>query len=113
MIAREDLELKMKAVAAELEKDRNRMYHALDVLPVKDFEARDALNHEIAASIGEQRAWRKMWEWVSENYRPESERNFTEGPSPLNGRSRAEEMADFGPYQTEMNREFDSDGRLA
>ena len=74
MIAREDLELKMKAVAAELEKDRNRMYHALDVLPVKDFEARDALNHEIAASIGEQRAWRKMWEWVSENYRPESER---------------------------------------
>lgn len=71
MIAREDLELKMKAVASELEKERNRMYHALDVLPVKDFEARDALNHEIAASIGEQRAWRKMWEWVSENYRPE------------------------------------------
>lgn len=97
MIAREDLELKMKAVAAELEKDRNRMYHALDVLPVKDFEARDALNHEIAASIGEQRAWRKMWEWVSENYRPESEpRNFQQGPSPLNGRTREEEMADFG-----------------
>ena len=111
MIAREDLELKMKAVASELEKERNRMYHALDVLPVKDFESRDALNHEIAASIGEQRAWRKMWEWVSENYRPESERisqaqlkdqidgvprNFEQGPSPLNGRTREEEMADFG-----------------
>ena len=78
MIAREDLELKMKSAVAELETQRARMYHALDVLPINDFESRDALNHEIAAinheiaaSIGEQRAWRSMWDWVSENYRPE------------------------------------------
>lgn len=71
MIAREDLELKMKSAVAELETQRARMYYALDVLPINDFESRDALNHEIAASIGEQRAWRSMWDWVSENYRPE------------------------------------------
>ena len=131
MIAREDLELKMKSVAAELEKERNRMYHALDVLPVKDFEARDALNHEIAASIGEQRAWRKMWEWVSGNYPPEGvqkpmsteefmdlqnridaeraevdevRRNFIEGPSPLNGRSREEEAREYGDAWREPGR---------
>lgn len=132
MIAREDLELKMKSVAAELEKERNRMYHALDVLPVKDFESRDALNHEIAASIGEQRAWRKMWEWVSENYPPEGgvrnpmsmeqlmdlqnridsdraeidteRRNFIEGPSPLNGRSREEEAREYGDAWREPGR---------
>ncbi|AHG24473.1 hypothetical protein PBI_DAMIEN_82 [Mycobacterium phage Damien] len=87
MIAREDFEAKMKSVVAELEKERNRMYHALDVLPVKDFEARDALNHEIAASIGEQRAWRKMWEWVSENYPAEGYATLKESGTPAESRT--------------------------
>lgn len=60
-----------KSVVAELNKSRDKMYAALDVLPVTDFESRDALNHEIAASIGEQRAWRKITEWVEAEVRSE------------------------------------------
>jgi hypothetical protein len=92
MIAREDLEIKMKSAVAELETQRARMYHALDVLPINDFESRDALNHEIAASIGEQRAWRSMWDWVSENYRPESEPMNVEGLMDLQNRIEKEKL---------------------
>lgn len=86
MIAREDLELHAKEVVKDLEAHRRRMYHSLEVLPVteKFFEARDALNSEINASLGEQRAWRAITEWVRENYRSESEviRHDFEDPMP-------------------------------
>lgn len=73
MIAREDFVLFMQAKVAEIEKDRDRFYRSLDILPVKDFEGRDAINHEIASLIGEQRAYRKIWDWISENYPKEDQ----------------------------------------
>ena len=72
MIAREDFEAHAKDVVAALIKERDKMYHALDILPVTDFDLRDGLNTEIATNIGEQRAWRKMCQWVAENYPSES-----------------------------------------
>jgi hypothetical protein len=72
MIAREDFEAHAKTVVAQLVKKRNDMYHALDILPVTDFDLRDGLNTEIATNIGEQRAWRKMCEHIAANYPRES-----------------------------------------
>lgn len=71
MIAREDIEAHCQGIAKDLEKQRVRMYAALDVLPAKtdkDFQARDALNHEISATNGEHRALRALCIWLAEHY---------------------------------------------
>jgi hypothetical protein len=68
VVVRQELISFCRARVAEMEKESNEYYQALNKAGDKiSYDDAASLNDAITANIGEQRAYRKICDWASEN----------------------------------------------